>query len=73
MQREQKLEIQKHLLLKNRNDYLLGIARCNALSTRYFSSNITDIIEVSATQLETLVVMVLERHACVHKCACVCT
>ena len=45
-QRQKQYKIQKHLLLKNRNDYLLGISRCNALSTQYFNIDIMDIIEV---------------------------
>ena len=47
MQRQKQYKIQKHLLLKNRNDYLLGISRCNALSAQYFNMDIMDIIEVS--------------------------
>ena len=46
MQRQKQFKIQKHLLLKNRNDYLLGIARCNALSGHYFSADIKELIEV---------------------------
>lgn len=47
MQKQKQYKVQKHLLLKNRNDYLLGITRCNALSSQYFSRDIMDIVEVS--------------------------
>lgn len=46
LQRQKQYKVQKHLLLKNRNDYLLGISRCNALTTQYFSMDIMDIVEV---------------------------
>jgi len=36
-------------LLKNRNDYLLGVTRCNALQRHYFSDDIVHIIEVRHT------------------------
>ncbi len=45
-QRQKQYKVQKHLLLKNRNDYLLGISRCNALSAQYFNMDIMDVIEV---------------------------
>lgn len=44
-EKQKQYKIQKHLLLKNRNDYLLGISRCNALSTQYFSMDVMDIVE----------------------------
>ena len=50
LQKQKQYKVQKHLLLKNRNDYLLGISRCNALSTQYFSMDVMDIIEVSSIQ-----------------------
>ena len=46
-QRQKQYKVQKHLLLKNRNDYLLGISRCNALSAQYFNMDIMDVIEVN--------------------------
>jgi len=46
MERQRQFKAQKHLLLKNRNELLVGISKCNALSMQYFNMDILDIIEV---------------------------
>ena len=45
-QRQRQFKVQEHLLMKNRNELLLGIARCNSLSMQYFNMDVMDIIEV---------------------------
>ena len=46
LQRQRQFKAQKHLLLKNRNELMVGMAKCNALSVQYFNMDILDIIQV---------------------------
>ena len=45
-QRQRQFKAQKHLLLKNRNELLVGISKCNSLSMQFFNMDVLDIIEV---------------------------
>ena len=46
LQRQRQFKAQKHLLLKNRNELMVGMAKCNALSVQYFNMDILDVIQV---------------------------
>ncbi len=66
-QRLKQYKIQKHLLLKNRNDYLLGIARCNSLQEHYFSVDIEVLVEVRGHTVQSLQALMCVC-MCVHVC-----
>lgn len=44
--------------MKNRNDYILGITKCNSFAMQYFNMDIMDIIEVHACTYCTYTVAV---------------
>ena len=46
LQRQRQFKAQKHLLLKNRNELMVGMAKCNALSVQYFNMDILDVVQV---------------------------
>ena len=48
MQRDRQYRAQRHLVMKNRNDLLVDISKCNAFSMQYFNMDIMDVIEVCA-------------------------
>jgi hypothetical protein len=45
-ERNRQYKVQKHLVMKNRNDLLVDICKCNSFSMQYFNMDIMDIIEV---------------------------
>jgi SLIT-ROBO Rho GTPase activating protein len=44
-ERNRQYKVQKHLVMKNRNDLLVDICKCNSFSMQYFNMDIMDIIE----------------------------
>ena len=46
-QRNRQFKVQRHLVMKNRNNLLVDISKCNSFSMQYFNMDIMDIIEVS--------------------------
>jgi SLIT-ROBO Rho GTPase activating protein len=44
-ERHRQYKVQRHLVMKNRNDMLLDISKCNAFSMQYFNMDIMDVIE----------------------------
>ena len=46
VQRQKQYKTQRHLVMKNRNEMLLDITKCNAFSMQYFNMDVMDVVEV---------------------------